>query len=332
MSAPPKPNTGREACNVDLQQFFDAMKPFIFADEREIAPHRLTINDSAGSVQDAYNKYVKEHYNQDHELDHDILDVTGNVAEPFKLSIFTPNVPAPAGGRPCLYFIHGGGLVTNNRFSGINSIFSCIYDLNAVCVSIEYSLAPETKAPIQVEQCYEGLKELWNQHNGSGKINFDKLAIIGRSAGATLLVGLNLKMIKHPDIKIRCNVMSFPMQDNQCATNSHIEFCDAPHLPRKTVKFFWKQWLGEGVVGSKLTVPALATKEDLKDFPPTFLQSGGADVLSDEAKQFQEKLLSAEVHAPIRSYPGYHCFDSTETEIAGKVKEERLQFLVEQMA
>lgn len=58
-----------------------------------------------------------------------------------------------------------------------------------------------------------------------------------------------------------------------------------------------------------------------------------ADVLSVEAKEFNEKLLSADVDAPMHTYAGYHCFDSTPTNIAATVKEKRLEFLQEkQMA
>ncbi|EEA23659.1 hypothetical protein PMAA_076930 [Talaromyces marneffei ATCC 18224] len=94
---------------------------------------------------------------------HKTIEVTGMDMKPFELSIFTPDIPAPTNGCPCLYFIHGGGLVTNNQFSGINSIFPCIYSLNTVCVSIDYGLAPDCKAPTQIDQCYEGVKRLWDK-------------------------------------------------------------------------------------------------------------------------------------------------------------------------
>lgn len=322
--------TGREACDEGLQPFVDkfAEKPFVFKDESAIRRHRSDMNktDTVESVQEGYHKYVDGR----HKLIHKVHEVnSGNVA-PFKLSIFTPDKPAPTGGRPCLYFIHGGGLVTNNAFSGIHSIFHCIDTLNAVCVSIDYSLAPDLKAPTQVKQCYEGLEEIWNKYNNSNEINFDKLAVIGRSAGATLLVGLNIKMRGHPHIKIRCNIMSFPILDNGCDTQSHQDFCDAPHLPSRTVILCWSHYLRGGEV-SGLTVPALSTIEELQDFPPTFIEKGNADVLSVEAENFQRKLSSAGVDAPIRHYAGFHCFDGTSTDIARRIKQDRLEFLRNQM-
>lgn len=116
--------TGREACVEELQPIVDEATKYLFKfkDENAINPHREATNksDTAKSVQDTFN-----HYTENHEtLSHEFLEVTSKDVRPFKLSIFTPEkTPAPAGGRPCLYFIHGGGLVTNNAFSGIHSIF-----------------------------------------------------------------------------------------------------------------------------------------------------------------------------------------------------------------
>lgn len=120
------------------------------------------------------------------------------------------------------------------------------------------------------------------------------------------------------------------MLDHKCDTDSHRDFCEAPHLPSETAKFFWKMYLEKGGEVSGLTVPALATIADLKGFPPTLVEKADADVLRDEAEKFQEKLSSAGVDARICEYAGYHCFDNAAgTNIACEAKKKRLEFLKE---
>ncbi|OKL56588.1 hypothetical protein UA08_08107 [Talaromyces atroroseus] len=325
---PQTPNTGREACDAELHDFFDKMSvPFELVTDDQIKAARKGISDTAASVQHKYEVYGK--------LDHKLIKLKDTNKEPFELSVFTPkDKPAPAGGRPCLYFIHGGGFVTNNQYSGIDSIFPCIADLNAVCVSINYNLAPESIAPNQMEQCYQGLVEFWNRYKDAGKINFDRLAVIGRSAGAALLVGLNLKIRERTKINIKCNIMSFPMLDDVCATESHKLFKKSPFLPSKTVKACWKYCLKIPRKSTKYTVPAKATTEDLKNFPETLVEIAEADVLRDEGSEFAAKLKSAGVRVACNKFAGFHCFDGGAggTKIGQNVKQMRLEFLKKQMA
>lgn len=58
---------------------------------------------------------------------------------------------------PGIYCIHGGGMVMGNRFSGMQPAVDWALVHNAVCVTVEYRLAPEYPAPFGVEDCYAGL-------------------------------------------------------------------------------------------------------------------------------------------------------------------------------
>lgn len=262
MSQTEDPIRGRAACDKELHPYIDEMKEPFHLTDNDIEKPRPDIGKSVKDLQTKYQTHIGRGM-----LHHKTIKLNDQDGKPFELSIFTPeDKPAPQGGRPCLYFIHGGGFVINNRCSGVDSIFECIAGLNAVCVSVGYSLAPGSKAPAQVKQCYAGLVKFFDD-KGSGHINFDKLAVIGRSAGAALLVGLNFMIRERTDIKIKCNVMSFPFLDNRCASTSYEEFSEAPFLTRYMAKFFWEKYLVKGSEVSELIVPALATTEHLKGFP-----------------------------------------------------------------
>ncbi len=72
------------------------------------------------------------------------------------LSIFTSKAGA-AGPRPCIYWMHGGGMVIRNRFLGITLPLSWMDATDAVVVTVEYRCAPEVQGATIVNDCYAGL-------------------------------------------------------------------------------------------------------------------------------------------------------------------------------
>lgn len=108
------------------------------------------------------------------------------------LSIFRPSGGGLESGRPCIYFIHGGGFTSGDRWSGMRTIIPWIHDHNAICVTVEYRLASEWKALAQLNDCYHGLVEVWKRRVSLGIS--DRLHVVGRSAGANLAVGATLRI------------------------------------------------------------------------------------------------------------------------------------------
>ncbi len=82
-------------------------------------------------------------------------------------------------------------MIAGNRFAGMSIVAEWVKECEAVCVSVEYRLAPEHPDPIPVEECYAGLK--WVGENlGELGINPNKLMIAGQSAGGGLAAGVAL--------------------------------------------------------------------------------------------------------------------------------------------
>lgn len=56
-------------------------------------------------------------------------------------------------------------------------------------VFVEYSLSPEVKFPVALEECYAAL--LWLHNNASSiNVNPDQIAVVGDSAGGNLSAAL----------------------------------------------------------------------------------------------------------------------------------------------
>jgi acetyl esterase/lipase len=99
------------------------------------------------------------------------------------LSVFRLGNQTESGSKkPGIYFIHGGGMVVGNRFLGMDAVAEWIGECDAVCISVEYRLAPENPDPAPLEDCYTGLKWVGNNLETLG-IYPEKMMIAGQSAG-----------------------------------------------------------------------------------------------------------------------------------------------------
>jgi acetyl esterase/lipase len=96
---------------------------------------------------------------------------------------------ASEGLRPCLYSIHGGGYVIGS-YSMDDGVFDRLCPLlDLVGVSVDYRLAPETPYPGPLEDCYRGLKWIFDNAERLG-IDRGHIGIGGVSAGGGLAASL----------------------------------------------------------------------------------------------------------------------------------------------
>jgi acetyl esterase/lipase len=105
------------------------------------------------------------------------------------MSIFARDDHSGAG--PGIYHTHGGGMIMGDRFNGIEIQLEWVERFDAVCVSVEYRLAPEFPDPYLIEDCYAGL--VWTAgHAGELSLDPGRLIIAGASAGGGLAAGTAL--------------------------------------------------------------------------------------------------------------------------------------------
>lgn len=97
-----------------------------------------------------------------------------------------------AGPLPLLYYMHGGGMIMGNAWSVLPELLrSWALPLELAVVSVEYRLAPRTRYPGPLEDCYAGL--VWAaEHADALGIDADRIVIGGKSAGGGLAAALAL--------------------------------------------------------------------------------------------------------------------------------------------
>ena len=89
------------------------------------------------------------------DVSHREVTVPGYQGDDIVLSIFARDDHRGTG--PGIYHIHGGGMIIGDRFTGAQMALDWVEQFDAVCVSVEYRLAPEFPDPYLIEDCYAGL-------------------------------------------------------------------------------------------------------------------------------------------------------------------------------
>ncbi|KAI9494765.1 putative lipase protein, partial [Zychaea mexicana] len=162
-------------------------------------------------------------------------------------------------------------------------------------IFVNYSLAPEVRHPVALEECYDTLE--WIAKNGAS-INVDtsKLVVAGDSAGGNLTTVLSMLDKKRGLNAIKYQVLYYPVTDANFSTGSYNQFQEGYYLTRKMMEWFWNQYVPEEKDRRDITAaPLHASDEDLKGLPPAFVMTAEADVLRDEGEAYARKLVAAGV-------------------------------------
>lgn len=208
-----------------------------------------------------------------------------------------------AGPMPCFYSIHGGGFVIGScemddaRFDAWCPKFGC------VGVSVEYRLAPETTYPGALDDCYVGLKWVYEHHAEIG-VDPDRIGIGGVSAGGGLAAALALLARDRGEVPLQFQLLDCPMLDDRQQTpSSRLDGLEIWNRHSNT--FGWRSYLGDLYGADDVpayAAPARAT--DLSGLPPALVCVGGADGFRDEDIIYAMRLNQAGVPAELHVWPG----------------------------
>ena len=128
-----------------------------------------------------------------------------------------------SGLRPGVLFVHSGGLMFGDRFSGLDRMLDFVELLGIVLVSIEYRLAPEHRDPVPREDVY-GALEWMASHAESLGVRLDHLLIAGASAGGGLAAGAALAARDRGGPRLCGQLLDYPMLDDRGTTKSTHQF------------------------------------------------------------------------------------------------------------
>lgn len=197
---------------------------------------------------------------------------------------------------PVAMFFHGGGWVLGDVETHDTTCRRLAEASQAAVVSVEYRRSPESPFPGPVHDCLVATKAV-AKHGFSWSLDASRLAVIGDSAGGNLAAAVALLAKDDPDVEVKYAVLVYPVVTPAFVSGSYREFETGFGLTKRTMQWFWGNYLGHGGEGL-LDVDGVNDAEPLADlmkadfsgFPPTHVLVAGYDVLRDEGLALADKI------------------------------------------
>jgi acetyl esterase/lipase len=227
--------------------------------------------------------------------------VPGATGHDPSVRVYSP--PTVGTGRPCVYWIHGGGYMFGSGLTIDARLNRWVEEFDCVVVSIEYRLAPEDPYPAPLDDCYAGL--LWTaQHADELGIDPARIVVSGASAGGGLAAGLALLARDRGEVSLAFQLLIYPMIDDRNVTPStRIE--GLPVWSRDANDLGWRCYLG--ALSGTDDIPAYAAPtraESVAGLPPAWIGVGSLDAFRDEDIEYASRMLAAGITVELHVYPG----------------------------
>lgn len=218
---------------------------------------------------------------------------------------------------PVLYYIHGGGFFGGHMGVVEQLVKMIVEKFNIVAVSINYRLAPENPYPKGHEDCYEGLKWIYEHISEYGG-DQENLFVAGDSAGGNLTQYCTTRDIEDNNHHVKGQILLYPTVnmggiDDEYSHWSLDQY--KVHPKHKKVVTTMLQMMGgdkgmtsmlDDILGTKDTMNPYLTPYmmDLKGMPPTLVSVGEHDFLYVECLAYARKLTLAGVDTKTIVYKG----------------------------
>jgi acetyl esterase len=239
---------------------------------------------------------LKQPLLQIHSVDH--RSINGPTSE-LPVRIYRPN---QENNLPAMVFFHGGGWVLNFLDIYEPALRKIAENGNLVIIAVEYQKAPEHSYPAPLDDCYATLK--WVIEN-SAELGIDLAAIGvgGDSAGGNLASSVALKVFNEQLISLAFQLLIYPCNDYQMNYPSATNYSQGYGLTTQAMKWFWDQYLSK--VEDQEDPYAVPEKaKSLRGVAPAILIAAEFDPLTDDVKNYYQKLINDSVPAIYKEFAG----------------------------
>ena len=207
---------------------------------------------------------------------------------------YWPTVPAEALG--VLVWLHGGGWYVGDVESFDRVTRQLANASGAVCLSVDYRLAPEHPYPAAVHDARAAVA--WAAADGADQLGTapDRVVVGGDSAGGNLAA----VAARHERDAARAQALVYPALDATMDSDSYREFADGPMLRGQDMEQCWDIYLGDADRAEPDVSPLGA--DDLAGVPPAYIAVAGHDVLRDDGLRYAQELRAAGVDVSVDRY------------------------------
>ena len=215
---------------------------------------------------------------------------------------------------PCVYYIHGGGMMTFSCFYGNYRAWSKIIAANGVAVAmvdfrnaLNASSAPEVAPfPAGLNDCVSGVRWLHANADKLG-IDADRIIVAGESGGGNLTIATGLKLKQDGDLDIVSGLYplcpyiagQWPRDDLPSSSENNGILINL-HSNRGAMAYGMDAFEAK----DPLAWPLFASEDDVRGLPKVMISVNECDPLRDEGLAFYRLLMGAGVAARCREVRG----------------------------
>lgn len=197
---------------------------------------------------------------------------------------------------PIIFYIHGGGWIMGDAMTYDRLLRKLAKGSYAAVIFAEYSQAPYTKYPVQLEELWRILKHILN-NPGLYKVNPYKLIIAGDGTGANMAAVLTNYAHKQ-GVDAIYQLLLYPSLDANLNLDSYHEFESGPWISKNTMQWFWDNYLPDiNMRNQEMVSPLFIPEDELKGLPDTLIITAENDVTRDDGETYARKLVDVGVNA-----------------------------------
>ena len=197
---------------------------------------------------------------------------------------------------PVVMFFHGGAWIFCDKPSFDPILREIATGAQAAVVFVDYSLSPEVRHPIALEECYAATQ--WIAEQGHAlKLDPSRLAVVGDSAGGNLTIAVTLLAKERNGPALSYQVLIYPSTDGtKFDTESYEQYAKGYFFTRVGAKQAWDLHVPDVTMRKIPTLsPLLAPIEQLRGLPPALVITAECDPVRDEGEAYARRLIQAGV-------------------------------------
>ena len=203
---------------------------------------------------------------------------------------------------PIIVWFHGGGWVIGSVDGSDGTARHIALGSGFAVLSVDYRLAPETKYPGPLDDCYGVTK--WVYENADQlDIDQKRISVGGDSAGGNLAAAVCLKTHDDAVFKLQSQLLIYPCLDSNFTRSSYIANESGYVLTVPVMKWFWEQYTN---TSEDLNDPYVCPMKypDYSDLPQTMIIVADHDPLHDEGVEYHNRLLNSNVTSSLIEFTG----------------------------
>ncbi len=171
-----------------------------------------------------------------------------------------------------------------------------------VTIAVSYRLAPESKFPAAVDDCYAGTSWVAD-HGAELDVDAGRLAVGGDSSGGNLAAAVALRARERGRPSIAHQLLVYPNTDYAADTESMRDVTDELFFNPKSIAWYWGMYLRSAHDGENPLASPLR-EGDLSGLPAATVITAEYDPLRDEGEAYARRLRAA---GPSRDNRAHRC-------------------------